>query len=155
MTPPVDIRPPAHRPSRTSGRATRLGVAALAVAGSALVLWLMAAVVFRDPEFVDRVRIDNPTGFDIHVDISERDAPSRLPLGVAGQQCTTDFEDVIDPGSTWVMRFTTQGRDAGEFTVSRTELERDGWTVRVPDEVVDRLASAGAPPAPRHSCAPT
>jgi len=89
VTPPVEIRPPAHRPSRASGRATRLGVAALAVAGSALVLWLMAAVVFRDPEFVDRVRIDNPTGFDIHVDISERDAPSRLPLGVAGQQCTT------------------------------------------------------------------
>jgi len=153
VTPPVEIRPPAHRPTRASVRATRIGVVAMVFAASAFVLWLMVAVVFRDPGFVDRVRIDNPTGYDIHVDIAERDAQSRLPLGVAGQRCTTEFQDVIDPGPTWVVRFTAQGRDAGELTVSRTELERDGWTVRVPDEVVDRLAAAGAPSTPRHSCA--
>ena len=152
--PPVEIRPPAHRPTRASKGATRIGVAAVVVAAAALMLWLMVAVVFRDPGFVDRVRVENASGYDIHVDIRERDAQSRLPLGVAGQHCASEFEDVIDPGSTWVVRFTTQGRDAGELTVSRAELERDGWTVRVPDDVVDRLASAGAPPAPRHSCAP-
>jgi hypothetical protein len=118
------------------------------------VLWLMVAVVFRDPGFVGRVTIENSTGYDIHVDVVEPDSQSRLPLGIVGQQCTAEFQDVIDPGVTWVVQFSTQGRDGGRITVSRSQLERDGWTLRVPDEVVDRFTTAGAPSAPRHSCAP-
>ena len=151
MTPPVEIRPPAHRPTRHFVRGAHAGIAIAAVATSALVVWLMAAVL-RDPGFIDRVQIDNPSGYDIHVDVADRDGQSRLPLGVVGQRCAAEFEDVIDFGDVWVVEFSTQGRKGGGMTVSRVQLERDGWNVRVPDEVVNRLTATGAPPAPRHSC---
>ena len=153
MSPPVEIRPPAHRPVR-SARATRVAAIVVAVTTASLVLWILVAVAFRDPRFVPRVRVDNPSGYDILVDVAAVDGQSRLPLGVVGQQCTTEFEDVIDPGAAWVVRFATQGRDGGEVTVARAQLEGDGWTLRVPDEVVNRLSAAGAPPSPLHSCAP-
>lgn len=152
MTPPVEIRPAAHRPTRRSLRATQVGAVLAAVAVTSLVFLLVVAA-FRDPVFVDRVRIENPSGYDIRVDIADSDVGGRMLLGVAGQHCTTEFNDVIDPGSTWVVRFATQGRDGGAITVARSELERSGWTLRVPDEVVQRFAVGGAPLAPRHSCA--
>ena len=154
MNPPVEIRPPAHLPARRSARATRIAAVVVAVAAATLVVWLMIAVLLRDPRFVPRLRVDNPSGYDIRLDIAAVDRQSRLPLGVVGQHCTSAFEDVIDPGDTWVVRFAAQGRDGGAVTVSRSQLDADGWTIRVPDEVVDRLRGAGAPPAPRHSCAP-
>ena len=150
MSPPVEVRPPASRPTRRSERAARVGLVVAIAAAAMLGLWIMVAVVFRDPAFVERVRVDNPTGYDINVVVT--DARSTLPLGVAGQRCTTQFQDVLDPGATWIIRFSTQGRDGGEVSVSRAELEQHGWTLRVPDEVIERLTASGAPPAPRHSC---
>jgi len=128
--------------------------AALALTAVASLVFLLMAAAFRDPAFVDRVRIDNRSGYDVHVDVAAGAGQSRLPLGVAAQQCTTAFDDVLDAGPTWVVRFTTQGRDGGAIAVSRAQLEQNGWTLRVPDDVVDRFRAAGAPPAPRHSCAP-
>lgn len=150
MSPPVDIRPPANRPTRHSERATRVGVVVLVALASLVVLWVMVAIVFRDPSSVERVRFDNPSGYDINVEIA--DGQSSLPLGVAGQHCTAEFHDVLDPGDTWIVRFATQGRDGGEISVSRAQLERDAWTLRVPDEVIGHFTDAGTPPAPRHSC---
>ena len=155
MTPPVEIHPPAHRPIRRFVPARRVGLAAVAVAASFVALWLVSAVAFRDPDIVGRLRVDNPSGYDIHVEIAEPvGGGGRLALGVAGQRCTVEFADVVDPGPTWIVRFRTQGRDGGEVTVERSDLEQADWTLPVPTEVIDRFTAAGVPPAPRHSCAP-
>ena len=153
MTPPVETRPPAQGPTHRTlqrVRASRTMLAAvLLVAG----MWLLGSFVLTDPARIDEIRIDNPSEYDINVDVRPVDAPGRLLLGRAVQECTTSFHLVVDQGSTWVIHFAAQGHDGGEVTVDRVQLERDGWTVRIPAGVIDGLREAGAPAPPNQRCA--
>src|SRR5690242_7550229 len=108
MTPPVDIRPPARRP--TKGTRPRRPVGSVALAAVLLVagVWLLSVVVFDDPARVDQLKIDNPSEFDIGVDVRAADAPGRLLLGQAVQRCATAFHDLIDQGSRWTIHFSAQ-----------------------------------------------
>jgi len=124
-------------------------VAVLLLAGT----WLLGMAAFDDPTHVDVVRIDNPTEYDINVAVRPIDSPGQLLVGRAVQRCTTPFHLVVDQGSTWVFRFGAQGRDGGEVAVDRAQLERDGWTLQVPQEVIDTLRDSGAPPPPNQRCA--
>ena len=132
MTPPVDLRPPANRPTRLHPHAHHVGKTILVIAVAALTAWMLNTAVFDDPTFIKRVTIDNSSEYDIHVDVGDSNSPSRVPLGVAGQRCTTSFVEVIDQGPTWVLYFKTQGRDGGQVTVERAQLERDDWVFRSP-----------------------
>jgi hypothetical protein len=59
----------------------------------------------------------------------------------------------VDQGPTWTIHFSAQGRDGGDVTVERSQLERDGWVYRIPDSVIDDLRTAGAPRPPLQRCA--
>lgn len=152
MTPPVDIRPPARQPTRAAGPKRRVGsvvlVTVLLVAGLGLM-----SVAFDDPARVDRLQIDNPSEFDIGVDVRAVNDPSRVLVGRAVQQCSTSFHEIVDQGTTWTIHFSAQGRDAGEVTVDRAQLEGDGWIYRIPADVIDALRTAGTPPPPLQRCA--
>ncbi|MGH8983357.1 MAG: hypothetical protein ACRDY6_05715 [Acidimicrobiia bacterium] len=117
------------------------------VAGVTVVL--VGSWLFRGPAFIDRVTIVNDTAFDVNVDVAGSDGRVLgLEYVTAGE--TTVVRDVIDQGGTWEFRFSYGGTDAGTLLRNRSALERSNWTVEVPQEVEDRLETAGyTPPPPR------
>ncbi len=150
MNPVVEVRP--RDPFRVRERRRRVArvVGMLAVAAF---LFTVAGRLFDDPERVARLRFDNPSEYDIHVAVTASPDGGLLPLGVAVQRCSTDFHEVIDVGPTWIVRFATQGEDAGAMTLDRDQVVRDGWTIRIPDDVVSGLRASGVPAPPVHRCA--
>jgi len=143
--------PPAT--TRPRGRARTVGRAVAALAMGALLPLAVAALLFQDPTYAPRVSIDNPSEYDILIGLREAGSASRLPLGVAVQQCVTSFEAVLDQGSTWVVDFESQGRSGGQISVDRDQLERDNWTLHVPQSAIDALRANGAPDPPARGCA--
>jgi hypothetical protein len=112
---------------------------------------LINAVAFNDPKFTDHVAFRNDSSYDILISVSSNGVDV-LPVGVAIQHCATTFEQVIDQGATWHIRFQAQGRDGGESIVSRIELAGADWSYRIPDSVAEQLRSSGAPTPPQLSC---
>lgn len=118
-----------------------VGLAA-ALALFALVRWAIPSV-----SFVDHVTVVNPTLYALDVEVSGAGDHGRVGLGTVPRESTARFDEVVDQGHRWVFRFTSGGEPGGEVKVSRRQLEADRWRLRVPQEVGDRLRTAGLPPS--------
>lgn len=140
---PVDIRPNTPPKAR---RATRVPQALIAIAGIALAT--VGAASAREPDFVDRLDVVNRAPYELSVDVRGDGDTAWLPLGYVLRDTTTTVHDVLDQGDAWTFRFTGQGRDAGEVTVTRAALARAGWRLQVPGAVENHLRSAGVPLSP-------
>lgn len=68
-------------------------------------------------------------------------------MTVVEEQSTKPVERVIDQGDVWIFRFDYAGYEE-ELEVSRRELERNRWTVEVPQSFEQRLRQLGVPPPP-------
>jgi hypothetical protein len=142
MTVQMGTRPARSRPSwRGLARSLPFVVVAVAVA-------VIGPLAVRGPTFVDRVTVDNPTAYDVDVDVTGRDGRA-LNLVFAAAGTTETVRDTIDQGETWVFRFSYGGTDAGALRLDRAALERQDWTVEVPAEVADTLGEAGHEPRSR------
>ena len=100
--------------------------------------------LFAGPDFVTRVTVVNRTPYAIHVDVTGADRRGWLPLGAAEQRSTTVFEEVLDQGSTWVVRLADG--EGGELRFTGAELVRAGWRVEIPTAVEARLRPVWGPP---------
>jgi hypothetical protein len=116
--------------------------AVLGVAGTAL-----AASWFRGPPVVARVTIENPTAYQIVVEVGSPGRKGVLDLGAVRRAGNQTHEQVVDQGAAWVFRFSYAGYDGGKLMVSRAQLSRDGWRITVPAEVGERLRTAGLAPS--------
>lgn len=123
----------------------RLRPAAVLVALAALVAGVVVLRLLAGPGFVDRISFENPTVYDLHVEVRGGGGDGWLALATSVRQDTAVVEDVVDVGAVWVFRFSAQGTAAGELRVTREELERDGWRVIVPDRVGERLRELAVP----------
>lgn len=120
-------------------RVRRAGIADFAVAG-VVVAMLVAVPRFLDsPHLVDRLAVENPTGYDISIEVTDQRRRGWVAVGTAQRATTSAFEEIVDQGDVWIFRFSTQGEDGGELQVSRQQLERDGWRMRVPAAVGEQL----------------
>lgn len=122
----------------------------LLVGAGVLATALVAVLLFSDLRshaFVGRLTMTNDSRYTVQVDVSNGDRDGWLSLGAVGRESTRVAREVLDPGPTWVFRFTYAGRDVGELQVVRSELRDQGWTVVVPPDVADRLSTEGAPPS--------
>lgn len=99
------------------------------------------------PPTVDRITIANPTGYDLDVDVTDRDGESWLPVVIVEAGTEDVVQEVIDQGDEWVFRFLHWGDPVGELRVTRSELEGSDWRVEVPAEVGERLQRMGRPHA--------
>jgi hypothetical protein len=99
----------------------------------------------RGVEYTERLVIENPTEFDLLVELKGAARPGWLTLGVAEARDTSVHEDLIDMGNTWVFRFSYGGRDLGQVRASRAELAEDKWRFQIPDRVADRLRADNVP----------
>jgi hypothetical protein len=142
MSPRTLTRPPRSRP--VTGR--RLGAVAAVIATAVLVL--LGSWVVRGPEFVDQVSIENPTRFDIDVDVAGSDGRI-LELTRVDAGRTKTVRDVIDQGRSWTVTFSYAGTEAGSVGIDRDTLEDRDWTIEVPASVGDELEAAGYEPRSR------
>ncbi len=118
----------APHPPRRSWR----GIAAAVAVGLVVVVAFTAVDgLVRDPTTVDRVTIHNRTDDLVDVLVRTGDG-SLLPVALVDPQRRAVAHDVIDQGRHWT--FVVRVSDATVATVrlTRTELERSGWTVTIP-----------------------
>lgn len=101
--------------------------------------------VLEPPAIVQRLRVENSTGYDVTLQVSDGLGRSWTTVGTARRRTTADFERVIDQGEHWTLRFRAQGQNGGELRIARQDLLRSGWKIRVPDSVAEQLQARGAP----------
>lgn len=94
---------------------------------------------------VDRLRVTNPLPWHVDVRADGPDVDGAVAVGTVSRGQTGDFHGLPDVGRTWVFRFRYAGVDAGELSVSREQLDQDGWEVTVPAEAGEHLRTAGMP----------
>jgi hypothetical protein len=117
---------------------------------SALVVFVVVSCVScaSDGGIVQGLKVVNETVYDLEVRVTDADRGGWVPLGRTRSGETTTHQQVDDVGDVWIFSFEYPGRmDGGELRVSRDVLEDDDWEVRVPDDVEDRLRSAGVEPS--------
>ena len=133
-------------PSRP--RWLRAAPAALVVIAVVAVALGVCSGVTRLPGSVDRISFENPTVYDLDIEVTGRDRDGWVLLGTAQAGETTTVEDIPDQGDLWILRLGAQGKEAGELRLTREQLERVRWTVSVPRWIADELKAKGAPPSP-------
>ena len=132
------IEPAPSNVQRVRPIAGKIGLVLAVVAVLAVSMWL-----------VDHVSVTNHSGYDLNVDVSDAHRDGWLAISVAtGGGATTATKEVIDQRDTWIFRFSYAGKNAGEITVPRSELAKNGWQVTVPNTVAQNLRDAGILPGP-------
>lgn len=137
----ADTAPATYRRQRP--RPLWIALAVVAVLGLVAVSRLVP-----NPKTVHRVTIRNDTPYDLDVDATSGSHDGWTPVGIALAHSSTDVNDVIDHGGVWIFRFSGQGHDGGEVTVTRSDLAASNWQLIVPASVGDRMSAAGAAPTP-------
>ena len=140
---PTSLRP--RRPDRSGPAPSRPGARHAVVALAFLTASVAFMALYPAPRsFVERISIENPTEYDLAVQVSGR-GDGWIGISTATRGATTVAEQVLDVGEVWTFRFRSQGEDGGELRRSRDELEQDGWRLRVPARIGEELREQGAP----------
>lgn len=113
------------------------------IVGAAIVAALN--VLLADPARVD-LQVDNPTEYDVNVDVRPAQGGNRLGLGTVSAGSSRPFGLVIDQGDRWLFEFSYGGVDASPVEVSRETVTTG--TVVVPDSVEAEFRAAGLTPPP-------
>lgn len=134
-----------HRALLVLGR--KLG-SAIVVLGLVLFIALRLAETVAGPATIPMLRFENPTLYDLQIEVSDVRGEGWTRVGVARKESTTPILEVVDQGETWAFRFASHGEDGGEVRSARAELVRNRWVVHVSRQVGKQLAARGAPPSP-------
>lgn len=129
------------RPAPSIRRPVVLGLVVLTAL--AVAFGIGVGSITRGSAFVPRVTVDNPTRYNIQVDVGAPGEDQVLAVGTVPRDGSRTFEEVADQGERWVFRLSFGGEDVGQIVVPRLQLEKDGWRIAVPAEVGQRLADAG------------
>jgi hypothetical protein len=108
---------------------------------------LLLAGCSAPPPTVDRITLVNPTDYDLHVHVTGREQGIWLPVAIVEARSEDVAQDVIDQGDRWTFRFLYTGESLEETSLTRAELERNGWRVVIPAELGERLRELGEPPS--------
>jgi hypothetical protein len=130
------MSPVLTRPSdaRVKRRSDLLMVVGAAIAGVAALLGAFALV--RAPDVVTDVTLVNRTGEMLDVDVRGESDGELVALAVLPPRGNVQVPDVVDQGDTWVFEVSREGRALGNIRLTRAQLERDGWRVVLPAQLV-------------------
>jgi hypothetical protein len=115
--------------------------------GGVVVLALLMVSCLGPPSTVEQITVVNPTVYDLDVDVTDQARDGWLPLAIVGARSEKVAQEVLDQGDQWIFRFLHWGDPVGELSLTRTELERSGWRVEVPEQIQERLQQLGRPPS--------
>ena len=131
-------------PSRPrSARPVKVAVVLIGFAVEIAVAFAVAGPAVDEPSIFRRLTVHNPTPYLINVDVTGVERDGWLDVGSFRRERTRTVEELVDQGRQWVFRFSYGGVEAGELTVSRDQLARDGWRITVPAAVGETLRQAG------------
>jgi len=130
-------------PLRTPQRAVGLFL------GAAVLVVLLVAPSLATTPFVPRLTVDNPTAFDLNIDVTGADRDGSIALGTVARGTQRAIEEIADQGATWVVRFSYGGIETGELVVARSDLQAADWRLSIPPAMGEALAGAGAVPSAR------
>jgi hypothetical protein len=134
------------RPARTE-RWKRPALVAGALLVVAIALFIVVSLT-SGPKFVSQLTVVNPTAYDLQVDATDGGHHGWTALGTAGRSGTDSFQDVVDQGDTWILRFSYGGQTAGELRFTHQELAGAQWRVAVPASFGEALRGGGTTPPP-------
>lgn len=138
------------RVRRRPGGPTRRKLLILVLATVLVVALPLAGRLLGGAGTIGRLRITNPTRYNIDVAVSGDRGKSWTLLTTVPYAADDVVEEVRDQGPVWTFRFQSQGKHGGQLTITHTKLRSAGWTMSIPPEVGVRLMRAGAPlPPPR------
>jgi len=100
------------------------------------------------PPAVSHLDVVNRSEYTVTVRVRGADGDGAVYLGSAQKQATTRFDAIADQGARWRFSAAAQGAEAGEWAVSRLQLERAGWRVVIPPQIAEYLRRLGLPPTP-------
>jgi hypothetical protein len=110
-------------------------------------LALMAAPALETAGTIATLDVDNRTPWPLSVEIRPAGRGGWTPIGIAPAGAGTTQTEVPDPGDSWPLRVGYGGVRAVD-TVSRRQVAANGWTVSVPQDLIDALHAARMPDAP-------
>lgn len=147
MTGPAAIRP-ADR--QTTGlHVPSWVVLAVVIAVAATAIFVPLSRLLAPPSFVERITFENPTDYDLYVEVTDAEREGWLAVGTAHKGRTTTVEDTVDQGEAWIFRFASQGEQGGELRISRSQLQRDDWKVHIPVAIAETLRANALRPRRR------
>jgi hypothetical protein len=111
-------------------------------------LFVSVTQLLAPPRFISRINFENPTAYDLHIEVTDAKRDGWMPVGTARRDGTTIAEEIYDIGDVWLFRFGGQGEHGGELPLTRTQLKQDKWRVQIPAGVGDQLRERGASPPP-------
>jgi hypothetical protein len=122
-----------RRPHLTAYRRVRVShvVAVLSV----VVAMFAAMRLLALPPVVDSITVDNRTSHEVTVYLTGLDRDGWMAVGIARAELPSRFEQVIDHGGVWILRFAVPGETGVELVLTRHELETAGWRLTVPASV--------------------
>jgi hypothetical protein len=117
-----------------------------AVVIAALIAIAAISPTLQPGPFIRTVTVVNTSEYAVDVAVAGASAHGWTLLGTAVDHASTPISTVFDQGSTWTIRFTTQGRVLGDIVSSRADLSSNGWRIEVPDRFVQALRTEGVVP---------
>lgn len=97
--------------------------------------------------FVD-VTVVNQTEYSTDVTVKSAPSDPSLAIGYVAPETERHFKEVIDQGGTWIFTFDYINRHEEQISMERSELERAGWKVEVPESFAETLREMDVPPPP-------
>jgi hypothetical protein len=101
----------------------------VALAALMIVAWSGALTA---PNHVERLTIDNPHRWLANVDARPAGQGGWTGVGAISADDTQEFQEVLDMGETWELRFRYAGAVEVTMSVDRSQLQQGEWTVAVP-----------------------
>lgn len=144
MSPSVASRP---RPQPVPQARRRDQVLYIGVALVVIGLVSLVAPALELPPVVSELTVENPHQWNVSVTVTGADGEGSLAVGSLGRETTQTFDGIIDQGERWIFSFGYGGVDGGDIELSRAELDRAGWEIRVPDAFSHRMRTAGVSPS--------
>lgn len=137
-----------HLPTLQEDRRRRVDRELVLVAAAAVVAVLLGWAVTRPAAKVDRLTVENPTPWELTVELGTGEPGEWTTLAVVPPGDSRTVRDVLEQGGTWALRFGVAGRDSEVVRVSRSDLRGDGWKVTVPRSAAEAFRDQGIPNTP-------
>jgi hypothetical protein len=146
MSPPTAVRP--SRPQQAGSLLRRIRPFEMVIAALIVAMIVPLSRIAFQPHFIGRISFENPTVYDVRVEVGDAGRAGWMVVTTARRKSTTVAQEVYDIGDVWVLRFAEQGKGGGEVGVTRAQLAGDGWNVVIPEQVGAQLRANGAPDPP-------
>ena len=123
------------------GRSPRVSLSWIAPAVLVLAALVLVVNLSRSMPARHDITMLNRSGATITLDVTDGKGVEWLGVGTADPRSRETAQSVIDQGDIWRFRLTVGPDRIGEIQRSADQLRASNWTVTIPTDAADRLAT--------------